>query len=184
MTCASILRRIPLDSPGMPALCDEKSPGQRRNCAIRRRKLATFVDSVAGRHQMSPRSRDYGRRDSCRAIELRGALPALVHARHRVRVAALGYPLDMSTNVQIEVDERTADALKTRAAELGVTVPQLVAELAALDTDPIVVDSDEIAELDRRWKKIEAGEPTVPHERVVRWLRTWGTPRFRPWPAQ
>jgi hypothetical protein len=90
----------------------------------------------------------------------------------------------MSTNVKIEVDERTADALKTRAAELGVTVPQLVAELATLDTDPIVVDADEIAELDRRWKKIEEGKSTVPHERVVRWLRTWGTPRFRPWPAQ
>ena len=90
----------------------------------------------------------------------------------------------MSTHVQIEVDERTADALKTRAAELGVTVPELVAELAALDTDPILVDSDEIAELDRRWKKIEEGKSTVPHERVVRWLRTWGTPRFRPWRAQ
>ena len=134
---------------------------------------------------MSPPSRDYGRRDWCRATELRGALPAMGKMRVTgFRVGALGYPLDMSPNVQIEVDERTADALKTRAAELGVTVPQLVAELAALDTDPIVVDSDEIAELDRRWKKIEAGKPTVPHERVVRWLRTWGTPRFRPWPAQ
>jgi predicted transcriptional regulator len=87
----------------------------------------------------------------------------------------------MGANVTIEVDERTADALKTRAAELGVTVSELVAELAALDTEPIVVESDEIAELDRRWTKIEAGQSTVPHTRVVRWLRTWGTPRFRPW---
>ena len=36
----------------------------------------------------------------------------------------------MSTNVKIEVDERTADVLQARAAELGVTVSELVAELA------------------------------------------------------
>ena len=71
--------------------------------------------------------------------------------------------------------------LQSRAAELGVTVSELVAELATLDSDSVVVESDEIAELDRRWNKIKAGETTVPHERVVRWLRTWGTPRFRPW---
>ena len=84
----------------------------------------------------------------------------------------------------IEVDERTADVLRSRAAELGVTVSELIAELATLDSEPIVVKSEEIAELDRRWKKIEAGQATVPHERVVRWLRTWGTPRFRPWQDQ
>ena len=71
-----------------------------------------------------------------------------------------------------------------RAAKLGVTVSELIAELATLDSDPIVVKSDEIAELDQRWRKIEGGVPTVPHERVVRWLRTWGTPRVRPWQNQ
>ena len=90
----------------------------------------------------------------------------------------------MSSNVKIEIDERTADVLQARAAELGVTVSELVAELATLDGDPIVVDSDEIAELDRRWTKIEAGQSTVSHERVVRWLRAWGAPRFRRWPDQ
>ena len=90
----------------------------------------------------------------------------------------------MSTNVKIEVDERTAHVLQTRAAELGVTVSELVAELATLDSDPVVVDSHEIAELDRRWKKIEGGSSTIRHERVVRWLRTWGTAAFRPWRAQ
>ncbi len=90
----------------------------------------------------------------------------------------------MSTNVKIEVDEQTADVLRARAAELGVTVSELVAELATLDSDPLAVDSNEIAELDRRWNKVEAGAPTIPHERVVRWLRTWGTPGFRPWRAR
>ena len=90
----------------------------------------------------------------------------------------------MSTNIKIEVDERTANVLQARAAELGVTVAELVAELATLDSDPIAVESDEVAELDRRWKKVDTGARTIPHERVVRWLRTWGTPGFRPWRAQ
>src|SRR3954471_18561310 len=49
-----------------------------------------------------------------------------------VRVSEKGDYL-MSTNVKIEVDERTAETLQARAAELGVTVSELVAELAALD---------------------------------------------------
>jgi predicted transcriptional regulator len=93
----------------------------------------------------------------------------------------LQYAHVMSTNVHIEVDEQTADVLQTRAAELGVTVSELVAELAMLESEPISIEADDIAELDRRWKTIEAGRRTVPHERVVRWLRTWGTARFQPW---
>jgi hypothetical protein len=83
--------------------------------------------------------------------------------------------------MSIEVDERTAAALRDRAAELGVTVSELVSDLAMLYCDSVVVDSDQIAELDRRWKKIVSGAPTIPHERVVRWMRTWGTLRFRRW---
>jgi predicted transcriptional regulator len=81
----------------------------------------------------------------------------------------------------IEVDEATAATLKTRAAERGVSVAELVAELAVFDSAPITVDSEEIAELDRRWKAVESGGATLPHEEVVRWLRTWGTPAFRRW---
>ena len=81
------------------------------------------------------------------------------------------------------MDKQTADVLQTRAAELGITVPQLIAELAALDSDPREAEAEEIADLDRRLAKATQGA-RVPHERVVRWLRTWGTPRFRPWPGQ
>ena len=88
----------------------------------------------------------------------------------------------MSTKVSIEVDERTAGTLQTRARELGLTVSDLIAELAAAEATPTVAAPDDIAELDRRWKNIEAGKPTVPHDRVVRWLRTWGTPGYRAWP--
>lgn len=73
--------------------------------------------------------------------------------------------------------------LQARAAELGVTVSQLIAELATLDSTPREADADEFAELDRRYAKATGGS-AVPHERVVQWLRTWGTPRFRQWPGQ
>jgi predicted transcriptional regulator len=89
----------------------------------------------------------------------------------------------VSTNVSIEVDERTAEVLESRASELGMTVAQLIAELAALDGAPREADPAEIAELDRRYAKASEGS-RVPHDRVVQWLRTWGTARFRPWPGQ
>jgi predicted transcriptional regulator len=95
----------------------------------------------------------------------------------------IGYSAVMSANVSIEVDKHTADVLKMRAAELGVTVPQLIAELATFDSESREPRADEIAELDRRSAKATEGS-RVPHERVVQWLRTWGTPRFRPWPGQ
>jgi hypothetical protein len=83
----------------------------------------------------------------------------------------------MGTETQtIEVDGATANALKARAAERGVSVAQLVAELV-----PLAVDDEAIAELDRRWVAIERGQPTVAHAEVERWLKTWGTSEFRPW---
>jgi hypothetical protein len=81
----------------------------------------------------------------------------------------------------IEIDEATADALQVRAAERGVSVSTLLTELVSLDAAPLAIDSDEIAELDRRWVAVEGGEPTVPNDQVVRWLETWGTPAFKPW---
>jgi len=81
----------------------------------------------------------------------------------------------------IEVDEPTAVALETRAAERGLSVPELLAELTAVATSQERLSADEIAELDRRWAAIEAGEATVSNDDVVRWLRTWGSPTFEPW---
>jgi hypothetical protein len=56
----------------------------------------------------------------------------------------------------IEVDSDTA--LKTLAAERGISVSALVAELV-----PFAIDDAGVAELDRRGAAIEAGQPTVPH---------------------
>ena len=81
----------------------------------------------------------------------------------------------------IEVDVETAERLEARAAARGMSVSDLVAELAFLDRESVGTESDQVAELDRRWKAVEAGGASVPHDQVVRWLETWGTPAFRPW---
>jgi hypothetical protein len=81
----------------------------------------------------------------------------------------------------IEVDDATATELETRAAELGLSVSQLVAKMTPAQNAAAITPRDEVAELDRQWAAIKAGESTIPHEKVVRWLETWGTPSFRPW---
>jgi hypothetical protein len=81
----------------------------------------------------------------------------------------------------IEVDAVTADALQARAAARGISVGELLAELIAFVEVQEPPDARELAELDRQWAAIEAGQPTVPHEQVARWLETWGTPAFKPW---
>jgi hypothetical protein len=79
----------------------------------------------------------------------------------------------------IEVDDDTATALTQRAAERGVSVPELVAELVTLEAGPAGAEAGDIAELDRRWKAFEAQESVAANDEVVRWLQTWGTPKFR-----
>jgi predicted transcriptional regulator len=88
----------------------------------------------------------------------------------------LGYDPTMKTQT-IEIDEDTATALKQRAQERGVTVPELVAELVTLAASPVDADADDVAELDRRWNAFEAQGSVATNEDVVRWLQTWGTPR-------
>jgi len=55
----------------------------------------------------------------------------------------------------IEVDEATADALRVRAAERGVSVAEFLADIA-VESGSVTVGSDGIAELDRQWAAIEA----------------------------
>jgi hypothetical protein len=78
----------------------------------------------------------------------------------------------------IEITERTADALEARAASEGVSVDQMIDTL--LSARPSA--EEELVELERRWAAVQAGEKTVPHSDVVRWLKTWGTSDFAPWP--
>jgi hypothetical protein len=81
----------------------------------------------------------------------------------------------------IEVDANTAAALTKRAAERGVSVPELVAELVTLDAGPAAADAATAAELDRRWQAFKAQPSVTDSDQVVRWLHSWGTPAFRSW---
>jgi predicted transcriptional regulator len=81
----------------------------------------------------------------------------------------------------IEVDDDTAAALMQRAAERGVSVPELVAELVTLDPGPVVANAVELTELDSRWKAFEAQASAADSDDVVRWLESWGTPAYRSW---
>jgi predicted transcriptional regulator len=81
----------------------------------------------------------------------------------------------------IEIDNDTATALKQRAQQRGLTVPELVAELVTLEVGSVDADAADIAELDRRWNAFEAQGSGVANDEVVRWLQTWGTPAFRSW---
>jgi predicted transcriptional regulator len=81
----------------------------------------------------------------------------------------------------IEIDDDTATALRQRARERGVTIPELVAELVTLEAGPADADEADVAELDRRWKAFEAQGSVAADDDVVRWLQTWGTTTFRSW---
>jgi predicted transcriptional regulator len=82
---------------------------------------------------------------------------------------------------KIEVDTATAEALEARAAAVGLSVRELLAQMVALDDAAVKLSPEETADLDRQWAGIKAGEPIIAHEDVVRWLDTWGTTSFRSW---
>jgi hypothetical protein len=56
--------------------------------------------------------------------------------------------------------------------------------MVCLEKAPAKLSGGELRDLDRQWAAIKAGEPTVAHDDVVRWLDTWGTSAFRPWKGQ
>jgi hypothetical protein len=55
----------------------------------------------------------------------------------------------------------------------------MVAEPISPKSAAVRLSPEEINDLDRRWTAIKAGEPTVAHDDVARWLDTWGAPNFR-----
>jgi hypothetical protein len=87
-----------------------------------------------------------------------------------------------SAKRSIEVDEATAVALEARAAEAGVSVPELLAQIVRLPDRADGISDEELEELDRRLADhLAHPEAVVDHDEVVAWLKTWGTPDFKPW---
>jgi hypothetical protein len=68
----------------------------------------------------------------------------------------------------IEIDDATATALELRAAEVGLSVPELLAEMIGVQGARAELSDSEVTDLDRQWAAIKAGESTVPHDDVVR----------------
>jgi predicted transcriptional regulator len=86
----------------------------------------------------------------------------------------------MAKTRTIEIDEDTASALNDRASARGISVARLIGDMLSATAG----GRDEIAELDRRWAAVSAGQPTVGNDEIVRWLETWGTPQYRSLPGR
>jgi hypothetical protein len=88
----------------------------------------------------------------------------------------------------IEVDETTAAVFEDRAAAQGLTVAELLAELAAVLSAELPPDlarmreagegpwsPEAIAETDRALAEFERTREGVPWEEMKAWLKSWGT---------
>jgi predicted transcriptional regulator len=76
---------------------------------------------------------------------------------------------------QIEIDERTANTLEDVASARGLSISELLAGWA-LDA---ASETQDIAELDRRWERAQAAG-AVSNSHVIEWLETWGRTDFQP----
>jgi hypothetical protein len=95
---------------------------------------------------------------------------------------------------KIEVDARTADLLEARAAARGVSISELLADLAgneqALPADLAALrtqgdgpwSAQALAEDARRLAEFERTREGVPWDEIKSWMDSWGTPNERPAP--
>jgi hypothetical protein len=94
----------------------------------------------------------------------------------------------------IEIDEETADVLEARAAARGLSVAELVADLAWVDrTLPPDLQAlcdggkgpwspEVLAEDARRLAEFQRTREGVPFAEVQAWMESWGRPERRPAP--
>jgi hypothetical protein len=84
---------------------------------------------------------------------------------------------------QIEVDEETAALLEARAGARGMTVSELLADIAC-NQEALPADLAEMRVKDdaRRLAEFERTREGVPWKEVKSWLGSWGTPDDLPTP--
>jgi hypothetical protein len=72
--------------------------------------------------------------------------------------------------------DEALEAVRRLPSDSQEEIARAMLHLAAQSEEP-----EPIAELDRRWAKVEAGQATVANNAVLQWLETWGTPAFKRW---
>lgn len=94
----------------------------------------------------------------------------------------------------LQVDARTAELLEARAAARGLSVSELLADIAAADDAlPPALEAmriagtgpwapDVLAEDARRLAEFKRTHEGVPWDEVEAWMKSWGTPHERPAP--
>ena len=100
----------------------------------------------------------------------------------------------MKTRVKIEVDSQTADLLKARAAARGMSVADLLADLAgdenllpaSLEAMRAKGDGpwapEILAEDARRLTEFHRTREAMPWDEVKAWMQSWGSPQELPAP--
>lgn len=100
----------------------------------------------------------------------------------------------MNAKVKIEIDAQTADLLKARASARGMSVGDLLADLAgdenllapALEAMRSAGDGpwapDILAEDARRLAEFHRTREALPWDDVKAWMQSWGTPGELPAP--
>jgi hypothetical protein len=100
----------------------------------------------------------------------------------------------MNVKVKIEVDSRTAELLEARAAARGMSVADLLADLAGDDNLlPAELEAmrakgegpwapDVLAEDARRLAEFRRSREGVPWDEVKAWMQSWGSQHERPMP--
>ncbi len=95
---------------------------------------------------------------------------------------------------KIEIDAATADALEARAAARGISVAELLAEIAQTEESlPPDLETmraagrgpwapEILAEDARRLAEFERNGLGVPWDEVKAWMQSWGTPNELPPP--
>lgn len=100
----------------------------------------------------------------------------------------------MGAKVKIEIDERTADLLEARASARGMSIGDLIADLA-VDENLLPPDleamrvagegpwsPEAVAEDRRRVAEFERTREGVPWDEVKAWMLSWGTSNELPAP--
>jgi hypothetical protein len=100
----------------------------------------------------------------------------------------------MNAKVKIEIDARTAELLEARAAARGMSVADLLADLAATDNPlPPRLEAmrekgegpwspEVLAEDARRLAEFNRTRMGIPWDEVKAWMQSWGTSNELPAP--